>query len=84
VDCIKADKEKTCQSELPAANAFLPVNPLDIDVYGIAVATRLQRLLERSGAHCEMKLYPGTGRGFNSYQLLDPGQRTIQFLQRHL
>jgi carboxymethylenebutenolidase len=56
----------------------------DDRVVPVTEATRLQRLLERSGAHCEMKLYPGAGHGFNGYQLLDAGQRTIQFLQRYL
>jgi dienelactone hydrolase len=53
-------------------------------VVPVTEATRLQQLLERTGAPCEMKLYPGAGHGFNGYQLLDAGQRTIQFLQRHL
>ena len=53
-------------------------------VVPVTEATRLQRLLVRAGVPCEMKLYPGAGHGFNGYQLLDAGQRTIQFLQRYL
>ncbi len=47
-------------------------------------ATRLQQLLERTSTPYEMKLYPGAGHGFNGSQLLDAGQRTIQFLRRYL
>jgi carboxymethylenebutenolidase len=50
----------------------------------VTEATRLQRLLERTSTPYEMKLYPSAGHGFNGSQLFDAGQRTIQFLQRHL
>ena len=53
-------------------------------VVPVTEATRLQQLLERAGTHCEMKLYPGAGHGFSGLQLLDAGQRTIQFLKRNL
>ncbi len=53
-------------------------------VVPVTEATRLQRLLERTSTPYEMKLYPGAGHGFNGLQLLDAGQRTIRFLQRHL
>jgi carboxymethylenebutenolidase len=53
-------------------------------VVPVTEATRLQRLLERSGTPNEMKIYPGAGHGFNGAQFLDAGQRTIQFLHRYL
>jgi carboxymethylenebutenolidase len=50
----------------------------------VTEATRLQRLLERTSTPYEMKLYPSAGHGLNGSQLFDAGQRTTQFLQRHL
>lgn len=53
-------------------------------VVPVSEATRLQGLLERTSTPYEMKLYPGAGHGFIGFQLLDSGQRTIQFLRRYL
>ena len=53
-------------------------------VVPVSEATRLQQLLERSGTPYEMKLYPNAGHGFNGMQWIDAGQRTVQFLRKHL
>jgi carboxymethylenebutenolidase len=53
-------------------------------VVPVSEATRLQQLLERAGTPYEIRLYPSAGHGFNGLQLLDAGQRTIQFLQSYL
>jgi len=53
-------------------------------VVPVSEALRLQQLLERTSTSHEMKIYPGAGHGFNGLQLLDAGQRTIQFLRRYL
>lgn len=52
-------------------------------VVPVSEAICLQQLLERTGTPYEMKLYPNAGHGFNG-QLLDAGQRTIQFLRKYL
>ena len=53
-------------------------------VVPVSEATRLQQLLERSGTPYEIKLYANAGHGFNAMQWLDAGQRTVQFLRKHL
>jgi len=53
-------------------------------VVPVSEAVRLQQLLDRAGAPYEIKLYPGAGHGFNGLQLLDAGQRTVQFLRKYL
>jgi carboxymethylenebutenolidase len=53
-------------------------------VVPVSEATRLQQLLERAGTPYEIKLYPGAGHIFNGMQFLDAGQRTVQFLKKHL
>lgn len=53
-------------------------------VVPVSEATRLQQLLERAGTPYEMKLYPNAGHGFNGMQWIDAGQRTVQFLRKHL
>ena len=56
----------------------------DDRVVPVSEATRLQQLLERTGTPYEIKLYPGAGHIFNGMQFLDAGQRTVQFLKKHL
>lgn len=53
-------------------------------VVPVSEAIQLQQLLERTETPYEIKLYPGAGHGFNGLQLLDAGQRTIQFLRKHV
>jgi len=53
-------------------------------VVPVSEATQLEQLPKRAGTPFEMKLYPGAGHGFSGLQLLDAGQRTVQFLKRYL
>ncbi len=53
-------------------------------VVPVSEAIRLQQLLQRSGTPHDIKLYPEAGHGFNGLQLLDAGQRTVQFLRKFL
>jgi len=53
-------------------------------VVPVSEALRLQQLLERAGTPYEMKLYPDAGHVFNGMQFIDAGQRTVQFLKKHL
>jgi len=47
-------------------------------------AYRLQKLLEKKGIPCEIKIYPGAGHGFESEIWRDAGLRSLQFLQKYL
>jgi carboxymethylenebutenolidase len=47
-------------------------------------AYQLQKLLEKKGISYEIKIYPGAGHGFDSETWKDAGQRSLQFLQKHL
>ena len=44
----------------------------------------LQALLEKKGIPYEMKIYPGTGHGFENDVWRDAGLRSLQFLQKYL
>ncbi len=56
----------------------------DDPVVPVAEAYRLQHLFEANGTQHEVKVYPGAGHGFSGFDMLDAGQRTLGFLQRHL
>lgn len=47
-------------------------------------AYQLQKLLEKKNIPYEMKIYPGTGHGFDSEVWQDAGPRTLQFLKKYL
>ena len=47
-------------------------------------AYQLQKLLEKKGIPYEIKIYPGAGHGFDSEVWKDAGERSLQFLQKHL
>jgi dienelactone hydrolase len=48
-------------------------------------AYQLQKLLERKGIPYEIKIYPGTGHGFEDEAIWrDAGLRSLQFLQKYL
>jgi carboxymethylenebutenolidase len=48
-------------------------------------AYQLQKLLEKKGIPYEIKIYPGTGHGFDDQAVWrDAGLRSLQFLQKHL
>ena len=53
-------------------------------VVPVAEAYSLQRLLDEKGVPYEIKIYPGTGHGFENEVWGDAGLRTLQFLQKHL
>lgn len=56
----------------------------DDPVVPVSEAHQLQRLFEQNGTSYEMKVYPFAGHGFSGFDMLDAGQRTLGFLQRHL
>ncbi|MGB6387720.1 MAG: dienelactone hydrolase family protein [Terriglobales bacterium] len=48
-------------------------------------AYQLQKLLEKKGISYEIKIYPGTGHGFEDETIWrDAGLRSLQFLQKYL
>jgi dienelactone hydrolase len=47
-------------------------------------AYNLQKLLEKKNIPYEMKIYPKVGHGFETETWRDAGQRSLQFLQKHL
>lgn len=50
----------------------------------VSEAYNLQRLLQEKGIPYEIKIYPGTGHGFDSDVWRDAGPRALEFLQRYL
>jgi carboxymethylenebutenolidase len=50
----------------------------------VSEAHKLKRMFEETGTEFEMKLYPNAGHGFGGLDLLDAGQRTVNFLERKL
>lgn len=66
---------------------FCPVLILHGEADGIVPveeAYQLQKLLEKKGIPCEIKIYPGEGHGFESEIWRDAGQRSLEFLQQYL
>jgi carboxymethylenebutenolidase len=47
-------------------------------------AYNLQKLLEKKNIPYEIKIYPKVGHGFETETWKDAGQRSLQFLQKHL
>ena len=47
-------------------------------------AYQLQKLLEKKSIPHEIKIYPGAGHGFESEVWKDAGERSLQFLRKHL
>ncbi len=47
-------------------------------------AYHLQKLLEKKKVPYEMKIYPTAGHGFDPVTWNDAGQRSLEFLQKHL
>jgi carboxymethylenebutenolidase len=47
-------------------------------------AYQLQKLLEKKKVLYEIKIYPGAGHGFESEIWQDAGQRSLEFLRKHL
>jgi len=47
-------------------------------------AYNLQKLLEKKNIPYEIKIYPKVGHGFETETWRDAGQRSLQFLQKHL
>jgi dienelactone hydrolase len=47
-------------------------------------AYQLQKVLEKKGIPCEIKIYPGAGHGFDPEVWRDAALRSLQFLQKHL
>jgi carboxymethylenebutenolidase len=47
-------------------------------------AYQLQKLLEKKGIPYEIKIYPGTGHGFESEIWRDAGLQSLQFLRKYL
>lgn len=47
-------------------------------------AYNLQKLLEKKDIPYEIKIYPKVGHGFETETWKDAGQRSLQFLQKHL
>jgi len=47
-------------------------------------AYNLQKLLEKKNIPYEIKIYPKIGHGFEAETWKDAGQRSLQFLQKHL
>ena len=47
-------------------------------------AYNLQKLLEKKNILYEIKIYPKVGHGFEAETWKDAGQRSLQFLQKHL
>jgi dienelactone hydrolase len=47
-------------------------------------AYNLQKLLEKKKIPYEIKIYPKVGHGFETETWRDAGQRSLQFLQKHL
>ena len=50
----------------------------------VSEAYNLQRLLQEKGIPYEIKIYPGTGHGFDSDVWRDARSRALEFLQRYL
>jgi carboxymethylenebutenolidase len=50
----------------------------------IEEAYNLQKLLEKKNIPYEIKIYPKVGHGFETETWKDAGQRSLQFLQKHL
>lgn len=50
----------------------------------VAEAYQLRDLLEKKHIPYEIKIYPGTGHGFDDEIWRDAGLRTLHFLQKHL
>lgn len=50
----------------------------------VSEAIYLKDLLEKKQVPYELKIYPGEGHGFGPDIMMDAGQRTLAFLQRHL
>jgi carboxymethylenebutenolidase len=50
----------------------------------VSEAYNLQRLLEEKVIPYEIKIYPGTGHGFENDVWRDAGPRTLRFLKKHL
>ena len=50
----------------------------------VSEAYNLQRLLDEKRIPYEIKIYPGTGHGFDNDVWRDAGPRTLRFLQKHL
>ena len=54
------------------------------DTVPVTEAHHLQRILEKKNIPYEMKIYPGAGHGFNQETMHDAGQRSLNFLKKHL
>jgi dienelactone hydrolase len=50
----------------------------------VTEAHKLKKMFEATGTDYEMKLYPNAGHAFSGMDLLDAGQRTLNFLERKL
>jgi dienelactone hydrolase len=50
----------------------------------VTEAHKLKKLFEETGTEYEIKLYPNAGHAFSGMDLLDSGQRTLNFLERKL
>jgi len=50
----------------------------------VSEAHKLKQMFEQTGTDFEMKLYPNAGHAFSGMDLLDAGQRTLNFLERKL
>jgi dienelactone hydrolase len=53
-------------------------------VVPVTEAHKLQHLFENTGTPYQMKVYREAGHGFSGFDLLDAGQRTLGFLEKHL
>lgn len=50
----------------------------------VSEAHDLAALLQRVGAPCEMKIYPGAGHSLGMMEMMDAGPRVIAFLRKYL
>lgn len=50
----------------------------------VAQARNIERYLRDHNIEHEVKIYRGAGHGFSGFDLLDSGQRTLQWLGKHL
>ena len=50
----------------------------------VSEAHYIAHLAEKRKAPYEMKIYPGEGHGFTPEAMTDAGQRTLEFLRKHL
>jgi carboxymethylenebutenolidase len=83
VDCFGGLPEELTHDRKPLPPVLILHGEAD-PVVPVSEAYKLQHLFEDTGTPYETKLYRGAGHGFSGFDLLDAGQRTLAFLEKHL